>query len=109
MNYKFIDTHCHLYGEYYDNLDSFFIYQNIFGTNAMNSLAISMRESSSAKNLKAYVNHDLFTNNAYDNDEERNDNAYKNIEDVNNFLLHFLKSEIKVQISQISYIGLNNL
>lgn len=66
--------------EYYDNLDSFFIYQNIFGTNAMNSLAISMRESSSAKNLKAYVNHDLFTNNAYDNDEERNDNAYKNID-----------------------------
>ena len=65
--------------QYYGELDSFFIYQNIYGTNALNTLSISMLDSSSGKNYKAYSKNDVFLNNAYDNDEERNKDAYNSI------------------------------
>ncbi len=65
--------------QYYGELDSFFIYQNIYGTNALNTLAISILDSSSGKNYKAYSKNDVFLNNAYDNNEERNKDAYNSI------------------------------
>lgn len=65
--------------QYYGELDSFFIYQNIYGTNALNTLAISILDSSSGKNYKAYSKNDVFLNNAYDNSTERNKDAYNSV------------------------------
>lgn len=66
--------------EYYNHLDAFFIYQNIYGTNALNTLAISMLDSFDGKSIKAYTKHDLFLKNAYDNDKERGSDAFENVE-----------------------------
>lgn len=67
--------------QYYGELDSFFAYQNIYGVNALMSLAVSINESAYGKNFRAYSENNLFYNSAYDSDSERNDNHYSSISD----------------------------
>lgn len=67
--------------QYYGDLKAFFQYQNLYGVNALMALAVSVNESSYGKSFKAYSQNNLFTNSAYDSDEERINNHYSSIED----------------------------
>lgn len=65
-----------LYGE----IPAFFIYQNIYGTNAMMLLSSAISESSYGKSYTSYVRNNLYMTSAYENDGEREANRYSDIE-----------------------------
>ncbi|MDO4940140.1 MAG: hypothetical protein Q4E33_00435 [Erysipelotrichaceae bacterium] len=65
-----------LYGE----IDSFFSYQYIYGTNALMLIASSIVDSDYGKNATSYYNNSLYTNMAFDNEYEKETNHYENIE-----------------------------
>lgn len=67
--------------QYYDELASFIEYQNIYGVNALNSIAIANLESSYGKNYNSFITNNLYNHVAYDSDEERNNNRYESISD----------------------------
>lgn len=58
---------------------SFFENQNLFGSNAMMMLALSMNETASGKSSLAYVRNNLFGHAAFDSDVEKNASRYSNI------------------------------
>jgi len=66
--------------QYYGELDSFFTYQNIFGTNAIMVLSLSNNESAYGKSLLAFTANNLFGHAAYDSDPERLASRYNTIE-----------------------------
>lgn len=67
--------------QYYGNLKSFYEYQNIYGVNALMSLAVSINESAYGKNNRAYVENNVFLHTAYDSNEERKNNRYESVDD----------------------------
>ncbi len=91
--------------EYYGELDSFFIYQYIYGTNALNTLSISMLDSASGKNYKAYTKQDVFLNNAYDNDIERNKDKYNSISNSVYTFDKYILSNHNGNINSADYAG----
>lgn len=67
--------------QYYGELSSFVEYQDIYGVNALNSIAIANLESSYGKNYNSFVSNNLFNHAAYTTDEERNNNRFDSISD----------------------------
>lgn len=63
----------------YDELDSFFGYEEIYGSNAMMMLALSCNESAYGKSYLAFYKNNLFGHAAYDSDPERNASRYKDV------------------------------
>jgi len=66
--------------QFYNELDSFFTYQNIFGANAIMMLSLSNNESAYGKSLLAFSANNLFGHAAYDSDPERLASRYNTIE-----------------------------
>ena len=64
----------------YQNGDSFFNYQNIYGTNAMMLLSSAVYESSYGRSRDAFFSNRLYFNAAYDSDQERESNRYNSID-----------------------------
>ncbi|MBO4920206.1 MAG: glucosaminidase domain-containing protein, partial [Erysipelotrichaceae bacterium] len=64
----------------YRNTDSFFIYQNIYGANAMMLLSSAVYESSYGRSKNAFLTNSLYVNTAYDSQEEREAGRYSSID-----------------------------
>ena len=64
----------------YNELDSFFGYENLYGANAMLMLSLSSHESAYGKSYLAFTKNNLFGHAAYDSDPERNASRYENVE-----------------------------
>ncbi len=56
--------------------DAFYEYQQVFGSNAMMMLALSMNESAFGRSSLAYTRNNLFGHAAYDSDVEKNASRY---------------------------------
>lgn len=69
------------HSQYYGTLKSFYAYQNMYGVNALMSLAVSINESAYGKNYRSYIENNVFLHTAYDSNEERNNNRYESIDD----------------------------
>ena len=67
--------------QYYGELQSFFEYQYLYGVNALSALSVSIHESAYGKSFKAYSENNIFSNAAYDSQEERKNNHYSSISD----------------------------
>ena len=67
--------------QYYDELRSFFGYQNIYGVNALMMLSVSINESAYGKSYRSYAGNNLFSNIAYDSDRERRFDRYDSVRD----------------------------
>ncbi len=65
--------------QFYDNVQGFYQNQNIFGSNAMMMLALSMNESATGRSSLAYTRNNLFGHAAYDSDVEKNASRYFNV------------------------------
>ena len=86
-----------LYGE----INSFFESQSLFGTNALMMISSSIVDTNYGKSLQSYYNNSLYTNMAFDNEDESDDNHYVRIEDsvfayakyfINNMYSNYHKS-----------------
>lgn len=66
--------------QFYEEFDSFFGYENIYGVNAMMMLSVSTHESSFGKSYLAFEKNNLFNHTAYDSDEERNASRFNKID-----------------------------
>ena len=61
------------------NVDAFFAYQYLYGSNAMMMLSQAVNESASGKSYASYNRNNLFSHAAYDSDEERNASRYRSV------------------------------
>ena len=66
--------------QYYDELKSFFEYQNLYGSNALMMLSESINESAYGKSLSSYMKNNLFSHSAYETEIERKYSRYSFIE-----------------------------
>ncbi len=66
--------------QYAGELKSFFQYQDLYGSNALMMLSLSINESAYGKSLRAYTRNNLFGHAAYDSDEERYASRYNSVE-----------------------------
>ncbi len=64
----------------HQNEDSFFVYQNIYGTNAMMLLSSAIHESSYGRSEKSFLSNNLYSNAAYDSRQEREADRYSSID-----------------------------
>lgn len=65
----------------YDNIDSFFIYQNMYGTNAMLLISSAIYESSYGKSLNSYDSNNLYLTSAYETEYEKENDTYTSIDE----------------------------
>ena len=61
------------------NIEAFFAYQYLYGSNAMMMLAQAVNESASGKSINSYNRNNLFSHAAYDSDAERNASRYRSV------------------------------
>lgn len=66
--------------QFYDELDSFFGYEKLYGANAMMMLSLATHESAYGKSYSAFVKNNLFNHAAFDTESERNASRYINID-----------------------------
>lgn len=65
----------------YGQLGNFFVYQNVYGANAMMLLSSAINESSHGKTAQSYIRNNLYMAAAYESDVEREANRFNSIED----------------------------
>ena len=63
----------------YGIIPDFFVYQDIYGTNAMMLLSSAVSESSYGRSYQSYVRNNLYLTSAYENNTERQENRYSDI------------------------------
>ncbi|MDO4500451.1 MAG: bacterial Ig-like domain-containing protein [Erysipelotrichaceae bacterium] len=79
-----------LYGE----LKAFVEGQNVYGVNALSSLAMAVVDSSYGKSESSFKKNNVFAYSAYHNDEERERNSYNTIEEgIHYFIKYFLSDK----------------
>lgn len=66
--------------QFYNEFNSFFGYEKLYGANAMMMLALSTHESAYGKSLYAFKDNNLFNHAAYDTDFERYASRYDDID-----------------------------
>ncbi len=64
----------------YQNGDSFFVYQSIYGTNVMMLMSSAVYESSYGRSRDAFLSNRLYFNAAYDSEPERESDRYNSID-----------------------------
>lgn len=64
----------------FGQMHSFFIYQNIYGTNALMLLSAAINESSYGKSYLSFVRNNLYATSAYESDIERENNRYDSVD-----------------------------
>lgn len=90
-----------LYGE----INSFFSYQYIYGTNALMLIASSIVDSNYGKNAFSYYNNSLYSNMAFENDYEKETNHYETVEkSIYSYAKYFI-SGIYSDYHRKSYCG----
>lgn len=65
--------------QFYNELDSFFGYEKIYGANAMLMLSLASHESAYGKSYLAFTKNNVFGHAAYDSETERSASRYNNI------------------------------
>ncbi len=65
--------------QYYDEIENFFINQNLYGTNAMFLISTANLESSTGKSYKSFSENKLYNNVAYDSENETTNDRYNSI------------------------------
>lgn len=66
--------------QYYEELESFFAYEEIYGTNAIRLLVESINESSYGKSYDSYTKNNVYSSAAYDSNKERELERFDNID-----------------------------
>lgn len=88
--------------QYYGELASFFEYQNLYGSNALMMLSISINESAYGKALSAYENNNLFGHAAFDTEIERNSSRYSTLENsVASHAKYYISSRYANHLSSV--------
>ena len=73
--------------------DSFFQYQNQFGSNALMMLALSLNESGLGRSYLAFTRNNLFGHAAYDSAVEENASRYSSVSDsIYSHALHYISN-----------------
>lgn len=62
--------------QFYGNINEFFNCQGIYGTNAMMLISSAIVESSYGKSLNSFINNNLYSNAAFDTENEKNNGRY---------------------------------
>lgn len=65
--------------QYYDDIESFFQNQYIYGANALMMIGLSINESATGRSRLAYNRNNLFGHAAYDSDVEKNASRYSSV------------------------------
>ena len=63
----------------YGIIPDFFVYQDLYGANAMMLLSSAVSESSYGRSYQSYVRNNLYLTSAYENNTEREENRYSDI------------------------------
>lgn len=66
--------------QYYDEFESFFGYEKLYGTNAMMLLSLSTHETAYGKSYLAFTKNNLFSHAAFDTEVERTFSRYNNVD-----------------------------
>lgn len=65
----------------YDQIDSFYVCQDLYGANALMLLGSAVNESAYGRSLYSYESNNLYTLAVYENDEDRENRRFKDVED----------------------------
>ena len=91
----------------YEEIDKFFVYQYIYGCNAMMLLSSAINESAYGRSLNSFTNNNLYLAAAYESNEEKEASRYDSIEkSIYSYAKYYVSSLFSNHLRS-DYVGTN--